>query len=80
MASATPVVCSDRGSLKEVVGDAALIVDPEKPEAIAEGITKVIGDKQLGESLTTRGLARATQFTWERAAERTYRVYQEVAG
>jgi glycosyltransferase involved in cell wall biosynthesis len=80
MASGTPVVCSDRGSLGEVVGDAALIVDPEEPEAIADAVARVLDDETLKQSLTLKGLERAKQFTWERAAEQTFQVYREVAG
>jgi glycosyltransferase involved in cell wall biosynthesis len=80
MASGTPVVCSDRGSLGEVVGDAALIVNPDEPEAIAEGIARVLDEEQLRQSLVLKGLQRAKLFTWERAAEQTFQVYREVAG
>lgn len=80
MASGTPVVCSDRGSLGEVAGDAALIVNPEKPEEIADSIIRALHDEALRQSLITKGLERAKQFTWERAAEQTFQVYREVAG
>jgi glycosyltransferase involved in cell wall biosynthesis len=80
MASGTPVVCSDRGSLGEVVGDAALIVNPDEPQAIAEGIARVLDEEQLRQSLVLKGLQRAKLFTWERAAEQTFQVYREVAG
>lgn len=80
MANGTPVVCSDRGSLGEVVGDAALIVNPAEPEAIADAVASVLGDKTLRQSLILKGLERAKQFTWERAAEQTFQVYREVAG
>jgi glycosyltransferase involved in cell wall biosynthesis len=80
MASGTPVVCSDRGSLAEVAGDAALIVNPEEPEVIADAVTKVLDDETRRRSLIQKGLQRAQQFTWERAAEQTFQVYREVAG
>jgi glycosyltransferase involved in cell wall biosynthesis len=80
MASGTPVICSDRGSLGEVAGDAALIVNPEEPEEIADAIIRVLHDENLRQSLITKGLERAKQFTWERAAEQTFEVYREVAG
>lgn len=80
MASGTPVVCSDRGALREVAGDAALIVSPEEPEAIADGISRVLDDASLRQQLIRKGLERAKQFTWERAAEQTFQVYREVAG
>lgn len=80
MACGTPVVCSDRGSLGEVAGDAALIVNPEEPEAIADAVSRVLKDMNLRQSLILKGLERAKQFTWERAAEQTFQVYQEIAG
>ena len=80
MASGTPVVCSDRGALGEVARGAALIVNPEEPEAIADGVARVLGDEGLRQSLVESGLERAGQFTWERAAAETLRVYREVAG
>jgi glycosyltransferase involved in cell wall biosynthesis len=80
MACGTPVVCSDRGSLKEVVGDAAFIVDPGNPKCIAEGIERVCGDTRLRETLIERGLERAKQFTWAKTAQQVLKVYHEVAG
>jgi glycosyltransferase involved in cell wall biosynthesis len=80
MASGTPVICSDRGSLGEVAGDAALIVNPEEPEEIAVAIARVLNEENLRRSLILKGMQRAKQFTWERAAEQTFEVYREVAG
>jgi glycosyltransferase involved in cell wall biosynthesis len=80
MASGTPVVCSDRGSLGEVAGDAALIVNPAEPKEIADAVRRVLDDENLRYSLIQKGLQRAKQFTWERAAEQTFQVYREVAG
>lgn len=80
MACGTPVVCSDRGSLNEVVGDAVFIVDPENPKAIAEGIERVFEDTRLRETLIERGLERAKRFTWAKTAQQVLKVYHEVAG
>jgi glycosyltransferase involved in cell wall biosynthesis len=80
MASGTPVVCSDRGSLAEVAGDAALIVRPEEPEAIADAASRIFNDEALRQTLTLKGFQHAKQFTWERAADETFQVYREVAG
>lgn len=80
MASGTPVVCSDRGALGEVAGDAALIVNPEEPEEIADAIARVLDDENLRRSLILKGIERAKHFTWERAAAQTFQVYREVAG
>jgi glycosyltransferase involved in cell wall biosynthesis len=79
MASGTPVVTSNRSSLPEVVGDAAVLVDPYSASSIAEGIQKVLGDADLRRTLAARGLARAMQFSWESSIRRIHEVYMEVA-
>ncbi len=77
LACGTPVVCSDRSALPEVVGDAALLVDPDDPRAITAALGRVLTDEELRRELRGRGLARAAQFTWERAAAATAAVYAE---
>jgi glycosyltransferase involved in cell wall biosynthesis len=67
MASGVPVVASNRGSLPEVCGSAALLVDPGDADAIAEAVLAAVGDARMGEA----GLARAHPFTWERTARET---------
>ena len=79
MASGTPVVTSNVSSLPEVTGDAALLVDPYDPAAIADGIRRVIIDRQLSDELRRRGLARARQFSWETSVRRIRDIYGEVA-
>lgn len=80
MASGCPVVTSDRSSLPEVAGDAAVLVDPESVEAIAEGIRRIWEDDALARELAVRGLARARLFSWERTARLTADVYASVLG
>jgi glycosyltransferase involved in cell wall biosynthesis len=70
MASGTPVITSNVSSLPEVVGDAALLVDPLQPEDIAEAMRRVLTDPALREDLRRRGLARAQHFSWERSIRR----------
>jgi glycosyltransferase involved in cell wall biosynthesis len=79
MASGTPVVASNRGSLPEVVGDAGLIVEPDDIEAIAGAVVRLITDSQLRADMIARGIDRARQFTWERTAQLTLGVYRAVA-
>jgi glycosyltransferase involved in cell wall biosynthesis len=67
-----PVVASTGGALPEVLGDAALLVDPLDPAAIAEGIARVLTDDTLRIDFITRGRARAARYRWEEAAERTH--------
>jgi glycosyltransferase involved in cell wall biosynthesis len=70
------VVASTAGALPEVLGDAALLVDSCDEEALAEAIRAAAQDTG---DLRRRGLARAARFTWQRAAEETWRVYEEAA-
>jgi glycosyltransferase involved in cell wall biosynthesis len=79
MASGTPVVTSNVSSLPEVAGDAAVLVDPYDPQAIADGIYRVLTDEQLRRGLRERGAARARQFSWETSVGRIRQIYQEVA-
>jgi glycosyltransferase involved in cell wall biosynthesis len=78
MASGTPVVCSDRGSLGETVAEAALIVDPADPDDIAVKVQRALQDDDLRRDLVAAGLERVSHITWEQAADATLDVYQEV--
>lgn len=78
MACGTAVVTSNAASLPEVVGDAALLVDPADVDALTAAILRVLTDTALRDALRTRGLARARQFSWERCARETLAVYREV--
>jgi glycosyltransferase involved in cell wall biosynthesis len=75
MACGVPVVCSNRTSLPEVVGDAAVLVDPTEPTAVAAALKRVLQDTSLQVQLRARGLARAARFSWERAARETRAVF-----
>ena len=80
MACGTPVVTSNVSSLPEVVGDAAITVDPYSAPAIAEGILKVLHSSHLRAELRQRGFARVREYSWERSVTRVREVYGEVAG
>jgi glycosyltransferase involved in cell wall biosynthesis len=79
MASGTPVVTSNVSSLPEVAADAAILVDPYDPGAIADGIERVLGDETLRADLRRRGLARARQFSWEQSVRRVREIYDAVS-
>jgi len=79
MASGTPVITSNVSSLPEVAGDAAVLVDPYDPQAIADGIYRVLTDEQLRRDMVHKGIARAGQFSWEQSARRVRQIYGEVA-
>ena len=78
MASGTPVVTSNVSSLPEVVGDAAVLVDPYHAEAIADGILAVLRSAHLREELRQRGLRRVEEYSWKRSVQRVRQVYGEV--
>lgn len=76
MACGTPVVVSNVSSLPEVVGDAALLIDPSDDEELAVALHRLLTDEALAARLREKGLARAATFSWERTAEETLAVYQ----
>ena len=78
MASGTPVVTSNVSSLPEVVGDAAVLVDPYSAEAIADGILSVLRSSHLRDDLRERGFARVKAYSWQRSVQRVRDVYGEV--
>jgi glycosyltransferase involved in cell wall biosynthesis len=77
MASGTPVVASNVASLPEVVGDAALLVDPLDVAGLTSAIARGLSDEALREKLRLAGPQRARLFTWERCARETLAVYEE---
>ncbi len=92
MACGAPVICSNASSLPEVVGDpssfadrsggsgqaAALMFDPSDVDALAAILTRVLNEPALRDQLRAKSLARAAQFSWERTARETLRVYRTV--
>jgi len=80
MASGAPVITSNVSSLPEVVGDAALLIDPMNATAIADAIVRVVSDAELRAELTRRGFERVKTFSWARSVQRTREVYAEVLG
>jgi glycosyltransferase involved in cell wall biosynthesis len=79
MASGTPVVTSNVSSLPEVAGDAAVLVDPYEPAAIADGIYSVLSDERVRCEMREKGLARARQFSWEVSIRRVRDIYNEAS-
>jgi glycosyltransferase involved in cell wall biosynthesis len=78
MTLGTPVVTSNISALPEVAGDAALLVDPDNVEELADAILQIIDDSQLRDGLVKKGKDRAKLFCWERTARETLQVYQSV--
>jgi glycosyltransferase involved in cell wall biosynthesis len=77
MASGTPVIASQVSSLPEVVGGAAMLVNPENVFDIARGITEVLLNGELREELITKGRRQAARFSWARTAREVLAVYDE---
>ena len=75
MACGCPVICSTRGSLGEVVGDAAATVDPEDVASITQQLVSLAGDARGRERLRAAGLAQAKQFDWNNTASQSLSVY-----
>jgi len=80
MACGRPVVTSAGTAAAEVAGDAAVLVNPRDPAEVARAVARVLADRDLKAELGRRALARAAEFSWERAAARTLGVYLGAAG
>jgi len=76
MACGTPVISSTSSSLPEVLGDAAVLVDPDDVEGLGDALARVLGDAVLASGLRERGLARAARYSWAETARLTRMVYQ----
>ncbi|MBO0863323.1 MAG: glycosyltransferase family 4 protein, partial [Chloracidobacterium sp.] len=77
MACGTPVVTSDVSSLPEVAGEAALLIDPNDEQALANALLEIVNDEGLRAELRQKGIAQAKKFTWRDAAEKTLGLYRE---
>ncbi len=77
-ACGVPVIASNTTSLPEVAGDAALLIDPESPQAIAKAVKQMMEGSVLRRRYIQRGLKRAKLFTWEKTARLTLKVYERV--
>jgi glycosyltransferase involved in cell wall biosynthesis len=80
MACGAAVIAANRGGLPEVVGDAALLVEPTDIDALREAMYTLAVQEPLRAAFRTRGLVRARAFSWRHVAEATVAVYQEALG
>jgi glycosyltransferase involved in cell wall biosynthesis len=78
MACGAPCLISDRGSLPEITGGAAVEIDPDDVTELAEALKGVLNDGQLQQQLRHKGFERVAEFSWERCARETLAVYQRV--
>ncbi len=79
MAANCPVVCTNRGSLPEVVGDAAESVDPSEPEEIGRALVGILYDKTHANLLRALGKKNTLRFSWQTCADKTYQLYQSLS-
>jgi glycosyltransferase involved in cell wall biosynthesis len=78
MASGVPVIGSTCGAIPEVIGDAGLVFPEGDADACAAGLRQLLLDEALRERIALAGLARVQQYSWERVAEKTHDLYQQV--
>src|SRR6266516_7009160 len=78
MACGTPVITSNTSSLPEVVGDAALLINPTNTHQLAQAILELLEDEPLREELRQKGYERARRFTWPKSASKMLTVYQRL--
>jgi glycosyltransferase involved in cell wall biosynthesis len=71
MACGTPILTSNVNGLKEIAGEAALLIDPADTESITSGIAQILSDSDLRDWLSRKGLERSSHFTWDRCAQNT---------
>ena len=77
MSCGTPVICSNRTSLPEVVGDAAISFDPDNMREMVQAMYSVLTQNELQADLSARSLQRAAQFNWRKTATETVAAYEE---
>lgn len=80
MACGCPVVTTETGCSPEVAGGAALLVDPYRPDRIADAVWRLLTDQALREELVEKGLRRAKEFSWRACAEETLRLFESLNG
>lgn len=78
MACGTPVICSNRTSLPEIVGDAGVLVDASRPEPLTEAIDRILTDREFRDDLGLKGLHRSRQFSVEVVSKRLLEVIESV--
>ena len=79
MSAGLPILCSNRGPMPEVLGDAGLYFDPEDIESIAVAMTKIFQEPMLREKFAAMGKQKVCNYSWERCADETFRFIAKVA-
>jgi glycosyltransferase involved in cell wall biosynthesis len=78
MICGTPILTSNVNGLKEIAGDAALLIDPSDTEQIANGMTRILSNSELRETLSRKGLERSSLFSWDLCAKSTLALLESV--
>ena len=78
MASGIPVVASNRTSIPEITGSSAVLVNPEKPFEMAVELSRVINNKGLEKALISKGLVRASLYSWQKTAKKTLHILENI--
>ncbi len=79
MRSSCSILCSNAGSIPEVVEDCALLFDPYNPKDIADKVRLIVSDRDLRTILIEKGKTRAAQFSWEQSSQETLEIFNEIA-
>jgi glycosyltransferase involved in cell wall biosynthesis len=78
MACGTPVAASNAGSLPEILGDVGSFFDPQNPKQMLNLIKKILSDDNMRKQMSLKGLIRAKQFSWNRAATDLISVFHDL--
>lgn len=78
MACGVPVITSNTSSMPEVAGDAALLIDPYKPEEITAAMVRIMADKKLKAEMISKGFVQAAKFSWKAMAQHVLEIYREM--
>lgn len=79
MSLGVPVIASARGALPELVGDAALLINPDDQSSLADALRRVANDDDTAQRLSAGGMARAREFSWQRTAHLVRQVFADLA-
>jgi glycosyltransferase involved in cell wall biosynthesis len=79
MACGTPIITSNVNGLKEIAGDAAIFVEPDQPEVTMRAMQRILSDADLRATLSAKGLARTQQFSWEKCAQETLAILEQLS-
>lgn len=76
MASGVPVIASNNSSLPEIVGEAGILIDPDKPDEIFRAMSEILMNKNLAEKLRKKGLKQAEKFSWKKSAKEFLKIIE----